>query len=610
MEKKRARIAHPAASAPAAAPASTPVSVTNTRESSARTFQRDLYLYWSYARDNVVEITQKGEPRKRALAAIAEILLVPEKLGKGEGELQHPRLRFLRALLQALGALRVDPGGRLAALENGFFTLNPAERVRRACQAWQAAIGFNELQIAPFGPRVHVHPDEWLRPAPEELVAARTRVAGHVRALAAAGWIDVGTLCRRVREHDYELLIPRSAARTYYYRPTHPYWAQLNSLGVEIRDLRQEADGWDLVEAPIILAMVAGPLHWMGLADLGWEHAPDGPPTAFRLTTLGRWLIAGGPQPEIPSEGGRVVVQPNLHIVALDPVHDATLMALDRFAERLRAERAVEYRLTRASVYAGQLAGWDVARIRTFLEEHTGAALPANVARTLDEWQGQHERIVIRRRAAIAHGAPQAIAGLAGQPGVLAQLSPETALLDPAQLPALLEQLSAQDVVPRVLRRGAGVAPGAVQVDERGGLRFDPHTATLYLHGHLEAFAEPDGPDRYALTRASVARAVRAGLDAPQILERLATVHRGPLPDELVRRVRAWAQHYGAATLETTVLLHVRDEQALAELLDDPEVGALIERFVPSTTALARVQPRDVERLRALLLERGVELSS
>src|SRR5678815_4724487 len=109
---------------------------------------------------------------------------------------------------------------------------------------------------------------------------------------------------------------------------------------------------------------------------------------------MGRWVLGLGPPPAIQAEGGRVIVQPNLHIVALDPVADATLVELDQFAERLSAERAVEYRLTRASVYAGQQAGWDVPRIKTYLRGHTRAELPGNVERTLDEWQAQHERII------------------------------------------------------------------------------------------------------------------------------------------------------------------------------------------------------------------------
>ncbi len=130
-------------------------------------------------------------------------------------------------------------------------------------------------------------------------------------------------------------------------------------FGLEFPDVYDDESGWEKVEANFIQSVVRGPLFWMGLVDLGWEGPQTGSPSAFRLTPLGLWLLKQGPQPQIPAEGGQVIVQPNLHIIALDPIQEATLINLDHFAERLTAERAVEYQLTRQSVYRGQQTGWE-----------------------------------------------------------------------------------------------------------------------------------------------------------------------------------------------------------------------------------------------------------
>jgi hypothetical protein len=131
---------------------------------------------------------------------------------------------------------------------------------------------------------------------------------------------------------------------------------------------------------------------------------------------------------------------------------------------------------------------------------------------------------------------------------------------------------------------------------------------SLYLHGHLAPFADPAG-DGYRITAASVARAAEAGLTAPDIIERLQAIHSGALPELLLRRIRAWSRHYGVAALEEVVLFQVKDKETLAELLDDPEIGPLLEPFVPADTkALARLRRADLAKIRALLAERGVEL--
>ncbi len=102
-----------------------------------------------------------------------------------------------------------------------------------------------------------------------------------------------------------------------------------------------------------------------------------------------------------------------------------------------------------------------------------------------------------------------------------------------------------------------------------------------------------------------------AGLAAPEIIARLQAVHSGPFPEALARRIRAWSGHYGSAALEQVALFQVRDAQTLSELLDDPEIGPLLKPFTPpDLRALARIRPADLEKLRALLAERGIELTN
>jgi hypothetical protein len=57
--------------------------------------------------------------------------------------------------------------------------------------------------------------------------------------------------------------------------------------------------------------------------------------------------------------------------------------------------------------------------------------------------------------------------------------------------------------------------------------------------------------------------------------------------------------------------MQVRDEQVLEELFSDPDVGPLLQRFNPrQSKALARVRTADLEKLRTLLSERGIETTN
>jgi hypothetical protein len=270
-------------------------------------------------------------------------------------------------------------------------------------------------------------------------------------------------------------------------------------------------------------------------------------------------------------------------------------------------------------VYAGQKAGWDGSRIKTFLREQTGIELPTNVARTLDEWQAQHERIILRPNATFAHG-PAALfdtleSGAARPEGGRAFLAGRPApeivrLAGDAAVAAFVDAAAAQGLLP-LLSTAPVAAPNSVEAGETGQVRLLAARPNLYLHGHLAPLADPAGDDHYQISAGSVARAVRAGFTAPEILQRLEAVNRGPLPAGLVRRIRAWAHHYGDAALEEVVLIQLRDPAALEELLADPELAPLLQPFKPSPKkALARVRREDVELLRSRLAERGLKIES
>lgn len=607
-------------------PRGAPVEVATVGESSARAFQRDLYLYWSHIRDRAVTLTAKDELPKKALGEVNAVLLARASIAAGTTESDYPRLRFLRGLLTDLKLIKVGPDRSLGVTgSTDFFALPPSDRVHRSWEAYRDGGFFSELLGLPR--EVRPIPANILMPAHRLIVDARRSLIKQIRkgkgdsgSRPAQSWTAFERLFDRMREANYEFLFRRPTPRTaYYYGATHPYDASTNPLSVTFPGISNESEGWDKVEANFIRAVVAGPMSWMGLVDLGWEIGAekDRPPAAFRLTPLGAWVLDLGPRPEIKAEGGKVIVQPNFHVVALDPVNDTTLVTLDRFAERLSAERAVEYQLTRASVYAGQQAGWDAARIRQFLKQQTGAELPANVARTLDEWQAQHERIVIRPRVALAHGSPPALDEIMrdrkSAQFVASRPLPEVAILHDAKaVGGLAASLREREILPLITERPT-VTPGSIVASEAGAVSFAVRAPSLYLHGHLAPFADPAEGGGYQITAETVARAARTGLSAPEILNRLAAVQRGPVSAALARRIRAWAKHYGDGAIEDVLLVQFRDQEVLEELLADPEIAALIRPFTPAPTkGLARVRASDLgaalDKLRALLAERGIEL--
>ena len=345
--------------------------VAQTLEGSARTCQRDLYLLWSASRETPLQITNAGLLRVSDLKRIAGQLLVAESVAKGSKESDYRRIFFLRRMATALGLLRFNTSSNLleAPASPAFISQTPPQRVRLSFQRWRDGDWWNELW-ATLDTAHNPSNALLINPAPAGVVNARRTVLETLALLAQraerkqrtpAAWVALDDISDYLRERAtmsswWSGLPPRSAGRGYGYRYSYsslysPY--EYNSLGWSWPAYRNnEEAGWNGVERVFLRTVLTEGLYWLGLVDLGYEEpvtpetsaAPAGA-VAVRLTDMGRWLLLDGPMPEIPEEGGRVVVQPNFRIFAFDPISDAVLARLDSFASRQNAERAIEYEL-------------------------------------------------------------------------------------------------------------------------------------------------------------------------------------------------------------------------------------------------------------------------
>jgi hypothetical protein len=373
----------------------------------------------------------------------------------------------------------------------------------------------------------------------------------------------------------------------------------------------------------------------MGLLDIGLL---DGTPTAYRLTPIGAWVLAAGPKVELPQQGGRVVVQPNFELFAFDPISDLVLAKLDEFAERVQAERAIKYRLTRQSVYNAQKHGWSATQVIEALVEMSqadggttgqeGHSLPQNVVRTLQEWQSLHERITIHRRAGLLQAADgELFARLVQDPQVERHLlksldrsdgnEPALAIIAPAlgeaeELARALERAG----YPALRTRSAQDAPRPALILDEAKLsasgipvEFDVALPSVYLLKQIEPFSSTDERGAFHLTPASIHSAAERGMPAQDVLDRLRALHRGPIPRAVERQIRAWGHYYGDASVEQMTLVQVRDAKTLNELLAEPDVQALLRPFVPDPRhALAWVAPEQVDELLEVLARYGIRV--
>ncbi len=527
-------------------------------------FQRDLGRYWRHVRKvKGLPLTRTGRIHKSAFKALCHALNIANPPAD---EYQAPRLKFMRSVLEAVKALR-DAQRLFANPDSTWFSLPLAQRIAQTFEIWRDHYSY----------------------MPPRSYQALLKVIRQAVAPDAHRWVAL------------TMLIPPSDHLLS--------GAQRSSFERQDAKLRRELDLASVIKA------LSGPLHWMGLVELGYPRAPvqEGDrPSAFRLTPAGVWLLADGAQPEFAESGGRLIVQPNFTLLALEPISDAVLSDIDQFAELQSDERAVTYRLTREALYRGQQAGWDAARVIAFLEAHQGGPLPANVRRSLEEWDAAHRRITIHRAASVVQ-----FAEAATEQALLPLLAP----FEAQPLGPCLYLLSGNALEAIHALREAGwpplietkTEPGrSLRINDDGRVTFSQPTPSLNVLGQLARFAEisrrADGSLEACLTEKSVRTAMSAGLSIEQLFQTLEALHDGPLPDALRARLNIWGSFYGNASLERTVLLRVADHRVLANLLRDPQIGRFLSAVEGSNAPIALLSPAHLEAVQSRLRELGIDV--
>jgi hypothetical protein len=580
--------------------------------SSAIDFQRDLSRYWRHVRkQGGVALTSQGWIYKSSFKSFLAALNVAAGLNNNE-EQSNGRLWFMRRLLVQMRELSGDNFAEQinATTNSRLLGMSMAQRVRWAFEAWRDSGAWNELLRLP-GQNVSF---DHRRDASNHLGKARQGVLKALVKLhdGKGVWQEPAALLAHLKKNDYGFLLERKRGYGVSGMYASPYYSSNNPYGISFTVARDEASGWDIVEKAFVIHLLTGPLYWLGIVDIGYSGADQpgegNPPAAYRLTEVGAWLMGLAEQPQFVESGGRVVVQPNFNVLAMEPISDVVLVELDHFADSLGGDRAVTYELSKESLYRGQQAGWGAERVIAFLEKHQGGTLPSNVARTLAEWETAHRRMTFHRRKLVVQFADEDAdvqASLVLAPFKPHALAERFYLIPTGDYEKIGATLRDAGWMPTMQPDSSSGLENSLRADEDGSLILLQSAPSVHALGKLDQFAELPAAK---ITPASVRAAMNNHLDVEQVLALLGEMHAGPVPQALEKSIRKWAGFFGQGSLRQVVLLELSNLDVMANLIADPAIGAHLHPIDGSAKPLALVDADYVDAVRTMLVERGIEV--
>jgi hypothetical protein len=300
----------------------------------------------------------------------------------------------------------------------------------------------------------------------------------------------------------------------------------------------------------------------------------------------------------------------------MGPVPLRVLANLERVAVREKQDQSViTYRITREGAYQAMQRGETLSDIRGYLEEATGQQLPQNIARSLEEWGAQHERIILRRDVQILQVASNDILDTLLQDAVvrriLHRLDANTGWIQRKDAGKLEKRLKMLNMLPS--------HSVSFEVDLKNCLRWEGEQLvsrsplpSLYVIGTMQQIAEsaPQSKplSRWDLTENSVRHACENGYETIDIIKMIEKMTGESVSSQWQKRIKAWGNYYGESYTAQVRLIRFESQLVLQELRSlDPRLEEWLQPLTQSE-AIAVVNQVDLEKILELLASYGIPL--
>ncbi|MBN2678382.1 MAG: helicase-associated domain-containing protein [Anaerolineaceae bacterium] len=145
-------------------------------------------------------------------------------------------------------------------------------------------------------------------------------------------------------------------------------------------------ENWDRVDGALIRYLLCGPMHWLGLIDLG-RPGIDSRPQAFRLSRMASSLILKKAPEGLAEETGRITALRNGRLICPWNLSRAVRYQVARFCEWDGVnDKGYQYQLTPDSLQNATRQGLKVEQLLTLLKRQAVSNLPGSLVTALQRW--------------------------------------------------------------------------------------------------------------------------------------------------------------------------------------------------------------------------------
>lgn len=306
----------------------------------------------------------------------------------------------------------------------GFFQMEREAILAEWAAAWLASTSINDLRNMPG----LVFEGEWYN----DPLKPRQYIVEILRSLNQDEWYSLTAFTEAVK-----------ALQPDFQRSSGEYdlWFIHKA---ESREFLRGFEHWDEVDGALIRYLVTGPLHWLGMTDLG--RSKERSETAFKLTPAFFAFLNNERYSAAAARETQIKVSADLSFTIPVGASRPLRYQIARFCE-IRSLTSLEtcYEITPSSLKLAQKNGLKPSQLLQYLEKNLKSPLPKGLSLLAEQWEKNGKVEEVTTGTLLRTHSAEVLKQLTGDPHtakfVIEQLSPTTALINPAGIKVIKQSL-------------------------------------------------------------------------------------------------------------------------------------------------------------------------
>ncbi len=305
------------------------------------------------------------------LAALRLAVNIPEAFPSTGGE--ELTATFMKSVMSASGLLGAA-SQPISEPVRVFLEARRGEAQRQIFLAWRQSSKTNELRLLPE----LVIEGNW----ENDPIHARQVILDLIATIPSDTWWSLGSFISGIKQQHPDFQRPAGDYDSWFIRD--------RESGTYLRGFEH----WDEVDGRLVQYILTGPLHWMGVLDLGRREGEQDV-TAFRLSRWSKALLKEEAPKGLPVEEESLLVRSDARLSARRLVPRRIRYQVSRFCEWVKeTPDEYQYRISPASLTRARQQGLTVSQLLSLLNHHA-KAVPPSLIKALEGWekQGSEARI-------------------------------------------------------------------------------------------------------------------------------------------------------------------------------------------------------------------------